>query len=136
MIRRHDWLERLQAFLADPTNAIFEWGRNDCVLFAANCAKELVDLDLVAGINVSWTDEPSAEKALEAYGGLYAATVMILGEPMDNPRMAHRGDVALTTIRDRKFLAIHMGDRLVAPSREGLVNVSIQYATHVWITGR
>lgn len=136
MIRRHDWLERLQAFLADPINATFEWGRNDCVLFAARCVKELTDEDPLANVSLDWVDEASAGAALDAHGGLHAAIVTALGPPMENPLMAQRGDVALTEVGSQGFLAIHMGDRLVAPSRDGLVYIPTRCATHVWCTGR
>jgi hypothetical protein len=136
MIRRHDWLERLHAFLADPVNATFEWGRNDCVLFAAHCVEELTGEDPLAGVQADWTDEASAKAALDIYGGLRAATITALGAPMENPLFAQRGDVVLTVVRDREFLAIHMGDRLVAPGLDGWAYMSIKHAQWVWSTGR
>jgi hypothetical protein len=136
MIRRHDWLERLHTFLANSTVDTFEWGRNDCVLFTARCVEELTGENPLASILANWTDEDSAKAALEIYGGLRAATTSVLGPPMDNPLFAQRGDVALTEVRGREFLAIHLGYQLIGLSSVGLVHIPTNHVQCVWAVGR
>jgi len=136
-MRREDWTTRLYEFVYDPTNATIAWGTNDCVMFAANCARHITDQDPLEFTNETWSDESEAQEVLDRMGGLFAAVCSVLGPPIDNPLMAQRGDVALVEVSNTSFLAVHLGDRLVVPSKEqGLIEIKVSHARCVWKVGR
>jgi hypothetical protein len=135
MIRRHDWLQRLHEFLEDPANGRFEWWTNDCVTFAAKWVKLCTDEDLMANFTEPWSDETSAAVALQPFGDLHGAVISVLGPSMTNPLYAKRGDVVLASVDGREFLAVHLGDRLIAPGPDRLAYVYTKTVVHAWSTG-
>ena len=118
VMRRQDWPERLAAFLEERRAERFEWGRNDCVLFAADAVQAMTGVDLAAPWRGQWDSRASAVDALGRAGGLLAAVDMIL-PAYDSPLMAGRGDVVAFATRGRLGLAVCVGTDAVAPSALG-----------------
>lgn len=118
VMRRHDWPERLAAFLEERRNVRFRWGENDCVLFAADAVQAMTGVDLAAPWRGQWDSRASATDALGRAGGLLAAVDMIL-PAYDSPTMAGRGDLAAFATRGRIGLAVCVGAQAIAPSALG-----------------
>lgn len=131
------WESLLYEFVGDPANHIFAWGKNDCVMFAGRGIAHYTDERPLDKLLDVWTDEASADQVIQEYGGLYEAVCMVMGPPLGNPLMAQRGDLALVQVGEMDFLALHLGDRLVAPSQgKGLVSINVRHADVVWPVGR
>jgi hypothetical protein len=136
-MRLQNWESLLYEFVQDPANHEFKWGANDCVMFCGRCIAFITDEDPLAKVLDVWTDEASAEQVIEQYGSLHGAVCSVMGQPLENPLMAKRGDLALVQLGEMDFLAMHLGDCLVAPSRAGgLVRVHTHHADVVWPVGR
>lgn len=137
MTRFEDWPGRLYDYALDPANAVFAWGKNDCVMYCANAIRAITGEDPLSGFVDAWSTEDEALAVLDARGGLLAAVSGVLGPPMDNVALAQRGDIALVELPDMDFLALHLGDRLVAPTKDrGLVQIKSVHAKRAWAVGR
>lgn len=97
--RRHDWPERLAAFLAIRGPLPFCWALNDCALFAADCVQELTGTDLAADLRGSYGSAEGAARVLARHGGLLELVRARLPVYV-SPLQAHRGDVVCVSIID------------------------------------
>jgi hypothetical protein len=118
MQRRNDWPERLSAFVESRRFAPFEWGTNDCALFAADGVLAMTDVDLAAALR-TYTDEAGAAALISKAGGMagFARTLAHRG-----PGRAQRGDIVLAVIAGRETFGLCMGGGLyAAPGATGIV---------------
>ena len=136
-MKRPDWTSRLYEFVYDPTNAVFVWGKNDCIMFGANCVRHITDEDPLSTVLDVWTTRDEAQQVLEQMGGMYEAVCSVLGPPIENPAMYQRGDLVLVELPIGDMLMVHLGDRLVGPTEEsGLISVKVGHSKCVWAIGR
>lgn len=138
--RLPDWPERLITFLEDRRGIPFQWGRNDCVTFAADGVQAITGFDALGPLRGSWTSEREASLRLLARGGITNAVRSVLGMEMDSPALAQRGDVVLVrTIGDgglpHRFVALCDADRWAAPWRHGVQRGPISMAIRAWGVG-
>lgn len=91
-MRETDLLDR---YLAQERARPFVWGRGngDCLLFLLGWA-ELHSLKASHQWRGTYSDEQSARKSLDAFGGAAAAVCDVLGPPRMGS-LAQRGDVGL-----------------------------------------
>jgi hypothetical protein len=64
------WPEKLQAYTTSRRLMPYEWGFNDCVLFAMDGWMAIYGDDPVPELRGLWYDEAQAAHVLEAEGGL------------------------------------------------------------------
>lgn len=87
----------LSAFLAQAAARGFVWGEHDCMLFAADWAREVTGLDPAVHYRFAYRSADSAREIVMAAGGaealLDAAAASIGWRKIDGPRQA--GDIAL-----------------------------------------
>ena len=108
----------------------FAWGSNDCVSFACDAAQALTGEDYRARLGVRWRSARSAATALEARGGLKAATDQVLRRVAR--AKAHRGDIGLVIIEGRQSLVVIEGELVVGPGAEGLVRLPRAVLQRAW----
>lgn len=134
LVRRPDWPQRLAAFIEARRDMPFEWGRNDCVLFAAAWIEELTGRRLFA--DVDWTDARSAREKLAALGGIRQAARDALGPEVQNWMMIRRGDVAIAEDdAGREVGTVCTGTTLAGPGERGIMHLPLDRAMLVWRIG-
>jgi hypothetical protein len=99
-LKRADWLERLWSEIDAASVRDFEWGAQDCCLFAARCVDAMVDgSEYVAELQAAYHDKTSALRFLVGQGGLAEAVTTRFGSPISWPQ-AMRGDLCLIPTAD------------------------------------
>jgi hypothetical protein len=131
--RRPDWPLLLEVFVDQRRDWRFEWGRNDCVTFAAAwVALARPDLDPME--QVERAGHHSAREALEWLAGRDLAQVMDEWGELTriDPAFAQRGDVVLVDNEGRPALAVCVGGYAVGPGAEGAQFAPIATARAAW----
>lgn len=93
--RFDDWRERLISYLAETVNKPFQYGENDCALFAAGAVAAMTGVDLAAQWRGQYTGLEDGLNALAAAG--YVSHVDIAERHFDEiaPAFAAAGDLAV-----------------------------------------
>lgn len=117
----------LQAYITAHLDVPFEWGRNDCVLFAARWVKESTGRDHLVGV-AGWKTMREALRVLKQHGGIEK----ILDARFERVPvgMAKDGDLALY----RGSVCIFSGVNIVGPAPHGLEFVNRKHAEMAWRT--
>src|ERR1700733_5781171 len=133
--RNKHWDTRhLHQFLLDNANTQFEWGKNDCCLFAANAIQSFTGIDLADEFRGKYTDQLSAFGLISSVSGgttvadaaAYCAKKHGLTEHT-HPLMAKRGDLVVIDI-DGTLIAgvVHLNGRhVISVSETGPVRLPI-----------
>lgn len=129
MSRALRWEMALDAYLVERMRMPFAWGTNDCATFAAEWIHRCVGVSL---FDANYTDADGAAHEIAKRGGMDKAVADVLGEPLETPRMAQRGDVALASVNDRKTLVVVIGASAVGPGKDGLAAVPISDLVTAW----
>lgn len=129
MTRRNDWQLQLERFVAARAERAFEWGVNDCALFAADCVEALTGERLLS--NLRGYDGRGALRLLADRGGLRGIATEALGEPVA-PAFAAVGDVVLLRMGDSEALGICNGTVAMGPGPAGIEIVGMDAALAAW----
>jgi len=130
-MRHVDWVKRLRECVKAHQKVPFEWGKNDCCMFAARCADEITGSGWVADLESHYQDEASAKDYIAVSGGIEAAVTARLGDPV-KPALARRGDVCLVETPEGYGLAVCVGADAVIPGAKGLVVKPLQEVIMAW----
>lgn len=137
LVRLHDWLPRLNAWVVANRARAFSWGEWDCATAAADAVREITGQDVLGALK--WTSQASAMRTLKAAGGMQAAVSERLGGPI-GVAFAQRGDVVL--IHDDSIartpegaVAVCLGESVAAPSADGLAFFPLDRASVAWRVG-
>ena len=132
-MRVPDWHARFWAELERRQNFPFEWGGHettqDCCTFAAAMIDAITGGDYLARLLTHYHDYDSALAFIDVHGGIDGAISGFLGDPAPLS-FAQRGDVV--TLSGDIMAGVHLGDRIVGASHEGLVYVSTSDARLRW----
>jgi hypothetical protein len=128
--RVREWQSRLAAVVSERMTAPFEWGRNDCCLFAADCVKAMTGRDPAADAR-GYTDEREAARIIKKLGGLGAIAATRAGGPEIAPMLARIGDVVYGTL-GRDCLGICTGETWHAPGEHGLLAAPMSTVKRAW----
>lgn len=95
-----DWPALLARHILDATDRVFEWGRHDCCVFAADGVRAITGRDPIARARGRYTDEKRAAVVVREIGGVgvpEAADVLMreFEAPLVHPVFAQRGDLVL-----------------------------------------
>jgi len=123
--------ERLTAFIEDRRSAAFEWGANDCIMFAADAVLVQTGEDLAAEYRETYRTAGDAARLLKRLGGLEAVATKALGEPKPWP-YAQIGDIVLVKLDDREHLAVCMGTHYAVPAPQRLAFWPMAGAVKAW----
>lgn len=116
---------RLADYLQQHRHTSFEWGKHDCVLFAARWVQIATGVDHLADVP-AWHDEREALRMLRDHGGLEA----LLDERFErvHPNLAQDGAL---TIYERS-VCLFSGAHIVGPGLAGLTFNNRTLATCAW----
>ena len=135
MTRRPDWPTRLAAHLASVKSLPFAWVGNDCCTFAAGVVQAITGVDAMAPLRGKYTTQAGAARLIKRAGGLQALVSEHLGQPLQTPALAGRGDVVLFEMAapyGPQALGICVGAHLAAPGPAGMVLLPITVAVAAW----
>lgn len=108
----------------------FEWGSNDCCMFAVGC------VEAITGVNfgseyVGYSTKFGASKVLYEHGGVDGIATKHLGEPKQS-KLAKRGDIVMFDCGDGNALGVCLGVKIAAVSESGLMFISMNKAIKAW----
>lgn len=124
MRRVDNWPLVLAHFIEARRNQPFEWGVNDCCLFASDWVRACTGTDPADGIRGTYASALSAARVISAHGGMIGL-VQKLGEPLGmNPvhaLSASRGDLVIQDNGKGASLGIVLGPCAAFVAAEGLM---------------
>lgn len=148
--RFENWPELLAGFLAQHANTPFEWGRQDCALFACDAIHIMTGVDLAESFRLQYQSALGASKQIQKalvgmggnpFGGLEELALRVcLANGMEEipVELAGRGDLLLgKTALDYPALGIvdvH-GTTGVFVGVVGLRRMGIRECEHAWRVG-
>jgi len=130
-MRHADWIDRLYRTVEAWTAAPFEYGRQDCGLFAARCVDAITGSTWEADLAAAYQDERTAKRFLAASGGIEAAVTARLGPPIARLE-AGRGDVCLVPGEGGPGLGVCLGGTVAVMRPEGVRYVRLDSVTRAW----
>lgn len=133
--RLPDAPQRFHALLSARWAMPFEWGHNDCVLWAADAVQALLGQDPAEPLRGHYATAAGAARVLRdltGRGGPRALAGAVLGRQLAAPLLAGVGDVGYT---ESGTLAVCIGQGWTAPGRSGLVLLPLQAAAVAWRVG-
>lgn len=95
-MRLPDWENRLSAFITERFDMPFEWGQNDCILFAMSAVEAMTGEDKGAAYRGRYSDKEGAALALREIG---KGTLLKTVDSQFDRRpagTARRGDLVMT----------------------------------------
>lgn len=129
-----DWPQRLHALLAERRAMPFQWGVQDCCLFACDGVLAVFGHDPAEGLR-SHRSARAAQAVLKRHGGIEALADARLGARIA-VTAAQVGDVGLLRTGEgldaRDSLALCGGSSWLAPGADGLVSLPIDAARIAW----
>jgi hypothetical protein len=128
-------------FLVDSAHLPFEWGTQDCALFAANGIQSITGQDIAVDFRDKYHDEAGAFQTIKdvcggkcvADAAAYCAAKFGLN-PLDKPLMAQRGDLVVLQAPSRALVAgiVGLDGHIVSVYEKGLFRLPLKMATHAW----
>jgi hypothetical protein len=142
--RKENWdTIAFHEFLLARASVEFEWGKNDCALFAADGIEAITGVDIALDFR-GYDDEASAWASIKTVcnGSTvddaieYIATKFAIDE-LEHPLMAQRGDLVVIEQDGRRVAAlVHLSGRHVITVGEGgLRRYSITDVKRAWHYG-
>lgn len=132
MVRREDWLKRLSEYLKMNKDTPFEWGVNDCILFAAKGYEYITGIDHYSEY-LGYSTEDQAKEILKKNDGFEGIIGKHIGKGHKNILLAKRGDVVLLKIPALTCgLVDDSGMFIAAPSAEGIKRLPLTKAVRIW----
>ena len=126
-MRLDGWEKRLNEYLS--TVGPFEWGTNDCCLFAANAVVVITGKDYAKEYRGYKTAKGALSKLKDL--GVEGVATKALGEPKP-PAFAQRGDVVAVKTGDEIALGICIGAKIAAVGQDGLIMLPLSEALKAW----
>jgi hypothetical protein len=127
-MRHQDWEYRLNEFLKSV--GPFEWGANDCCMFAVNAVESMTGKDHGKQYR-GYKTALGAARRLEKFGGVEGIATIELGD-LKPIKQSKRGDVVSIQNGENIILGICLGVKMAAVSEEGLTFFSMSVARNAW----
>lgn len=127
-MRIDGWEKRLDTII--QSNQPFEWGANDCCMFAVRCVEAITGVDHGKKYR-GYKTAVGAAKRLEKHGGVDGIATKCLGEPK-SVKLAKRGDVIMINSGDGYALGVCIGSKIAAVSKGGLTFIPMSQALKAW----
>lgn len=134
-MRFDHWERRLNATVKEYSRLPHEWGKSDCIMFAAQCVWALTQKYPAEGKRGTYSDETGALRIIAEAGGLEAMIEGALSEAgiefeRIDPRFAQRGDACL--MNDERSVGICMGATVTGMTLNGLESRPLSEAKVCW----
>ncbi len=113
----------------------FDWGTHDCMTFAADGVKTLIDIDVIEDRRGSWSTESEGSAIVEAEGGfeaMMAARMTASALPEIDPKFAQRGDICLVRYSNQETAGLVVGTTVAVPGVERVQFVSRRHIHRAW----
>jgi hypothetical protein len=111
LIKKENWLEELNAFLARQSDKEFNYGNQDCCIFTARAVHAMTGEDVIEflGLHTNYKSRADAFKMLKdsKYKTLLSALKKAFGQSI-HPSSAQRGD--LVYIKKTRAVGICAGE--------------------------
>lgn len=130
-VRLRDWQSRLSALILERAEQHFEWGRNDCASFAADCVQAVTGVDRMKDLRAGYINERQAMRLIDVGGGLTTMLTDRLG-PAVRASLARPGDVGVTVQGQRLALCVFGGTAWHMPGEHGLVSLDSEQVISAW----
>ncbi len=133
-MRYHDWPERLFEVVKRAQNSEFKWGKNDCALFACDCAKAMTGVDYAADFRGKYSSRKGAMVALRKIEGVKSISKLAskyLGEEIALTSV-QRGDVVLIKVDSSEALGVVVGSYAVFLTSSGIQTVLLSKCILAW----
>lgn len=108
MTRIDGWQDAFFAYLEIARVTKFEWGTQDCCLFAADVVDTITGSTFRAQLAACYTDEISALAYIASFGSLEDAVSSWLGAPQA-PNFAGPGDIVIATLDNGPTIGVCLG---------------------------
>lgn len=141
-MRSQSWPEQLHAFIESRRHRAFEWGANDCALFACDWVKQCTGDDPARKYRNRYTTARGAARVMGDMS-LHQLAIEAWGGPIRG-LSGQRGDVAMVyidrasvvlaenVVGGREALAIVLGTTVACTGPEGLVFAPLPCALYAW----
>ena len=126
-MRLDNWEKLLNDYLSQV--GPFEWGANDCCLFAANGVLAMTGEDYAKPYRGYKTAKGALGKLKDI--GVNGVATKALGEPKP-PTLAKRGDVVSFESGDGLALGLCIGAKIAAVGQDGLIMLPMNQALQAW----
>jgi len=133
-MRRSDWDLLLFEAVEAARNRPFEWGVHDCATWAHDVRRLLTDADdLASAWRGRYTTARGAARVMRRLGwkDLEEAARAFLGEPLETPLLAQRGDI-VSTGGEAPALGVCLGAQAAFLSPEGLTMIRLSDCRLAW----
>ncbi|WP_291015024.1 hypothetical protein [Hydrogenophaga sp.] len=131
MSRLHTWQTRFAVLCMERKVVPFEWGKNDCCLWAADAVLAITGKDFAEGLRGTYATTAEAARMLARVGGVRQLATDVLGDPV-SPLHAAVGDVVLFEDAGRELLAVCNGGTALAVAESGLEPLPMSAALAAW----
>ncbi len=130
-MRLPDWMLRLEQLVEQRQRARFEWGVQDCSMWACDVVLAATGVDPADGLRGTYSNEAEAQAVIDAGGGLAALAEARFG-PEVPVLAAAVGDVGLMQTERGPALVACMGAYWLAAGAWGLVVVEPAAVERAW----
>lgn len=132
MVRVENWPKELSDYLSEMKDSPFEWGQNDCVLFAAKAIERITGSNFYFQY-LPYDSEESAKKIILENGGIAGLVSKHLGPGSRNILSAKRGDLVLMKVpSDTLGIVDDSGQRIASVGPNGIARLPLSKAWRVW----
>jgi hypothetical protein len=106
-MRFQDWPQRLDDYIESRTATPFTYGAHDCCKFAAGAIEAITGEDRMQ--DYEYESQEGAAALITSGGSLENLVTAALGQPMDSPAFAGRGDVVLAELERGPTVGVCLG---------------------------
>ena len=129
-VRVEDWPLRLQAEIENARARPFKWGQHDCGTWASDIVRALTGTELA--LPKGYRTANGSLVAMRRKTGaktMEGAVTYFLGEPLQTPLLAQRGDIVL---HNSQALGVCVGSEVFCLSESGLTAVPLADCRVAW----
>lgn len=127
-MRLEDWATRLREYIEASRDLPFEWGKRDCMLYAADAVQVQTGKDLAEPFR-GYTTEKQARRILQDQGGMVVLVDSLLSR---RDGSLQRGDIGLIELDDREFLAVVYLQHAITPGPEHILMNDVSACRFGW----
>jgi len=121
--RTTGWEQRLFAYTSGMLAIPFDYGTNDCVLFAASCVEVMTGVDLATEYRGKYNTKAGALRIIAETGADSLGDFVASFLPEKEVSFMQRGDLGIFEGEDGDFVGVCQGKECIGPTRLGLVRI-------------
>ena len=118
MTKKANWQKEVAELIRELQRTPFEWGVNDCCLFASDVAKAQTGIDMASNYRGKYSTAFTALRRVLEQHGSYEAIFDEHFERVPN-KMGQRGDIVMTSVKKTMGVIWTKGE-ILSPGENGL----------------